>query len=131
MRTIRTWLTRACIAFAVAVMGFVGLTQPASAASISDIQIVNSSTSSGNIRIYKTDNSWSMTLTPGQVSPWVNDTGSNPIRVQIYCCGRYWIGIEGQGYGQCHDAPNGDSNPPSGEYPRYVKYKFTDYGSCL
>jgi hypothetical protein len=127
MSKIKTLVVRIGIALTIAVMSLLGIALPASAAGTSDIKIVNSSGSDGNIRVYKTDNSWSMKLTPGQATPWVNDTGSNPVRVEIYPGGRYYIGIEGQGYGDCHNAPNPASNPPSGTYPKYVKYRTEPY----
>jgi hypothetical protein len=103
-------------------------TQPASAAGIDDIKVCNSSASYTLIRVYKTDNSYSNKLYAGDCTAWINDTGSNPVRVATY--NTYAIGIEGQGYGQCHSGGNPDSNPPSGEYPNYVKYRTTDAGYC-
>lgn len=113
--------------------GLLGFTAtPAAAAGIDDIKVCSSSESTELIRAYKSDESWSRKLYPGYCTPWINDTGSNPVRVQIYGAGVYTIGIEGQGYSNtCHWGPNPDSNPPSGEYPRYIKYRYDSSGYCF
>jgi hypothetical protein len=127
MSLVKRALVRTCIASAVAALGFVGVVSPASAAGIDDIKICNSSGSWDSVRAYKTDNSWSQTLGQGQCTGWINDTGSNPVRVDVNWV--YAIGIENEGYGTCH-GPNNASNPPSGDYPKYIKYRNTRNSYC-
>lgn len=116
-------LAALCIALGLSIT-FVA---PASAAGVDDIKVCNSGASYAAVRAYKTDNSYSNMLYSGECTGWINDTGSNPVRVQTW--NTYAIGIEGEGYGQCHNQ-NPASNPPSGEYPKYIKYRTTSAGYC-
>jgi hypothetical protein len=88
-----------------------------------NISICNSSASNYAITAYKTDWSWSDVLSPDQCSASVNNTGSNPVRVNTNNLTKsYKLGVVGEGYGPCHDGSNSASNPPDEHQVRYRVY---------
>jgi hypothetical protein len=88
-----------------------------------NISICNSSASDYAITAYKTDWSWSDVLSPDQCSASVNNTGSNPVRVNTNSLTEsYKLGVVGEGYGPCHDGSNSASNPPNEHQVRYRVY---------
>ena len=59
--------------------------------------------------------------------------GDSGARVLIPWYDRYWIGVENEGYGGCHNGPQGLSNPSNPpnvqDTNQYVKYKTGDDNS--
>jgi hypothetical protein len=97
-------------------------------------EICNSSNSVAGIKVWSTIG--------GSQFPWYLGMGqchtfpqaSNEIRVDVdidngpYDVDSYYIGVEGQGYGPCHNGENQDSDPPN-VAPLYVKYN-SNRSSC-
>jgi hypothetical protein len=133
MPRIKTWLIRSCIATAAAAVGAIGIVSPASAQT--NIKICSSSASYGQIEAFKTDLSWSQKLEPGQCTGWINNTGTNPVHVDVNSSiyddvNSYELGKIGYGYGPCHTYSNNHDSDPPDDAPDGVRYRNFHGGTC-
>jgi hypothetical protein len=127
---------KALIVLVAALFVAVGIAGVMQTYALTNIKICNSSASAAKIEAYKTDWSWHKTLSPNYCSSWVNNTGSNPVRVDVeYDFGgvdvdSYKLGRIGSGYGPCHtNSENSASNPPD-DASQGVRYRNYRGGSC-
>jgi hypothetical protein len=123
------------VAPAVAPAGSIIAPPTASASSYLTICLSTASTPSGHPITIFHEGDYDLThkyLNRGDCDDIYNADGLARVAIPWY--DRYWIGVENEGYGSCHNGPqswNGNpSNPPNANTTnQYVKYKTGDDNS--
>lgn len=133
MAKIRNRLAGAAASLVLACIG-AATAFPAHASVEPSLEVCNSVNSIGSIKVWSTSGGapnfpWALGRGDCHTFP-----GQSSVRVDVDPewgfpdVDSYYIGVEGEGYGPCHDSENNASDPPNVS-PKYVKYN-TNAGHC-